>query len=363
MTAHFTGKIYNIRGLASLKGSLLPSLTDKTNQMKKVIAVVVTHNNHVSLIQSIQALRTQTNKPDAILVVNNGSADFTSVWIDNQPDLLQINQNHMGTAGGFGAGIAWAYEQGYTWIWCMNDRGYPKQDALQNLMTHQHEENVFLNSAVIDKTDKKSFVYNTKNFKTIEEVGEQTITGICNPFNGSFIHRNIISLAGIPRQELFICGDGREYYHRMVNKHKIPVKTIVKSIHYYATHEDPHTKEWDYKTNWKLYYFIRNRRHVLLSKYNLKQVANLSYLLFIVSFTFKIMRYQKKDQLIKLNSVLWPMIHSFGNNFTITPAMILTKMNEQASRSTFGFLLGLVRNYLSRIIVPSTNEDSGAAVV
>ena len=132
--------------------------------MEKVIAVVVTYNRHSDLSKCIEALRNQSQKLDAILVVNNGSSDYTSVWLDQQTDIINIYQDNSGSAGGYYTGIKWAYENGYNQIWCMDDDGYPAKDALEKLLQNTSESPVLLNSAVIDKYDKHSFVFKTKQY-------------------------------------------------------------------------------------------------------------------------------------------------------------------------------------------------------
>ena len=61
--------------------------------MEKAIAIVVTYNRVNLLKECITALRNQTHKPDAILVINNGSTDDTAQWLQTQKDLLVINLN------------------------------------------------------------------------------------------------------------------------------------------------------------------------------------------------------------------------------------------------------------------------------
>ena len=63
--------------------------------MEKVIAVVVTYNRQALLSECIAALRNQTHKPDAILVVNNGSTDNTEQWLNQQTDIIAINQKNI----------------------------------------------------------------------------------------------------------------------------------------------------------------------------------------------------------------------------------------------------------------------------
>ena len=50
--------------------------------MERILALVVSHNRHAQLVNCIEAIRRQTTQPEAILVVNNGSSDYTSVWLD-----------------------------------------------------------------------------------------------------------------------------------------------------------------------------------------------------------------------------------------------------------------------------------------
>src|SRR5665213_254369 len=103
--------------------------------MQKTIAVVVTHNRLQLLTECIDALRKQTHRLDKILVINNGSSDNTADWLNEQPDLAVITQDNRGPGDAFGKGIQWGFESGFEWIWCMDDDGYPKNNALENLLT------------------------------------------------------------------------------------------------------------------------------------------------------------------------------------------------------------------------------------
>ena len=160
--------------------------------MDKVIAVVVTYNRQALLAQCISALRKQTRKVDNILVINNGSTDQTETWLSNQPDIDLITQENLGGAGGFYTGIKTAFEQSYTWLWLMDDDGLPKEDALEKLLENTGETLCLRNCAVINKEDKKSFVWKTGNYATIDEVNEPVIKNFAHPFNGTLLHRDII---------------------------------------------------------------------------------------------------------------------------------------------------------------------------
>ena len=132
--------------------------------MEKVIAVVVSYNHQTELEQCIYALRAQSYPLDGILVVNNGSTDYTSVWLDQQDDIIHLYQDNLGKAGGFNTGISWAYQNGFDWIWCMEGDGYPKEDALEIMLKKEGIDLALMSSLILDKNDKTSLVSSFKNY-------------------------------------------------------------------------------------------------------------------------------------------------------------------------------------------------------
>ena len=313
--------------------------------MEKIIAVVVTYNRLSLLKECITALRNQTQQPDAILVINNGSTDTTSQWLQTQKDILFITQDNIGSGGGFETGIKWAYKNNYSWIWCMDDDGYPKEDALEKILAPDLDRLFLRNCAVLDKENKKTFVWKTKNFNSIDEVNSNIIEGIGHPFNGTMIHRNIVERVGVPQQNLFLWGDETEYYYRITKKNKIPVCTIADSIHYHPAAAFAFRSDWDYNTAWKMYFYVRNRFHIHQSKFNYKIMAWANYCCFLIALAGIIILYQKTDKAKKLNFMLWPAMDALRNDFSANPAIILTRLS--APSSTMKSFTGLhLRNSL-----------------
>ncbi len=294
--------------------------------MEKVIAVVVTYNRLQLLKECIQALKAQTRPPDSILIVNNGSTDETSQWLLEQPDLLVITQRNLGSGGGFEAGIQWGFKNGYSWIWCMDDDGYPKSDALEKILEPELDRLCLRNCAVINKDDRKSFVWKTRHYATLDEVDCSLIEGIGHPFNGTLIHRNIVERVGVPRQNLFLWGDETEYYYRITRRNRIPVCTVAASVHYHPAAAFSYKKDWDYRNAWKMYYYIRNRFHIQRTKFNNRLVAAASYFCFLVAMAGVIMVYQKTDKARKLHFMLWPAADALKNDFSAHPGMILSRL-------------------------------------
>ena len=329
--------------------------------MEKAIAVVVSYNRQKLLSECITALRNQSRKLDAILVINNGSTDNTEQWLQEQQDVFFITQKNIGSSGGFNTGISWAYKHGYSWIWCMDDDGYPKEDALEKLLASETPKRSLINCAVLNKEDKRTFVWKTKDFKTIDEVDVDIIPGIGHPFNGTLLHREIVEKVGVPKTALFLWGDETEYYYRIIKKHKFPVYTVAGSIHYHPAAAFTFKNDWDYKTSWKMYFYVRNRLHVHNAKFANKMLALINYSFFLLAFAAIIMVYQKTDKIKKLNFMMWPMADALNNNFSATPPVILNKLS-QVSAGSSGISTGsYLKNVWHTISAPFSIQRSGNA--
>jgi GT2 family glycosyltransferase len=307
--------------------------------METVIAVVVTYNRQKLLSECITALRNQTRTIDKILVINNGSTDNTESWLKEQNDLQFVTQKNLGSGGGFNTGIRMAFGYNYDWVWLMDDDGYPKGDALQNLLEGNEEKLCLRNCAVINREDRKSFVWKTGNYATIDEVNEEIIENFAHPFNGTLLHKEVIQKVGLPKKELFIWGDETEYYHRIITKHKIPFYTKTNSIHYHPGAAYSYKNDWDYASNWKMYFYVRNRFHILKTRFSNKPViAFIMYFIFLLLFSGLIIIFQKTNKFKKLSFIIWPVKDALANNCKATPALVLERLNRSSTQPSYRYL-------------------------
>ena len=102
----------------------------------RVTAVVVTHNRVALLRECLAALRAQTRRPDAVLVVDNASADGTADVVREEfPEvqLLRLAENE-GATGGFHAGLEAGRAGGADWLWLLDDDSIARPDALERLL-------------------------------------------------------------------------------------------------------------------------------------------------------------------------------------------------------------------------------------
>ena len=85
----------------------------------KVGTVIVTYNRLTLLKEVIEALRQQTYLNQQIIIVNNGSTDSTAEWLQKQKDIVVINQENLGGAGGFFTGMKYVAEHNFDFCWIM----------------------------------------------------------------------------------------------------------------------------------------------------------------------------------------------------------------------------------------------------
>ena len=192
----------------------------------KIAAVVVTYNRIELLKESIQSLRSQTHNFDEIIVINNSSTDGTLNWLQTQTDLTVITQENLGSGGGQHTGIKYAYENGYDWIWCMDDDLVVYPNCLQTLVDFLNKDNLKIGTLQpLKQSDPNGIVHhgaeyidlNTFSildiFDKAKNLGYFITNSFC--FEGVLINTSIIKKVGLPRKDFFITNDDREYAMRI----------------------------------------------------------------------------------------------------------------------------------------------------
>lgn len=199
----------------------------------KVLAGIVTHNRLALLKECLESLRNQTYKKFDILVVDNESTDGTKEFLDAQTSLIVIHQDNLGGAGGFYACMKYAVENGYDYIWLMDDDGLAALDQLELLLDGIKKYHLdWVNALPIYKEDHTRTVDNYDVETFVSEQCEDGLFAIPYPFNGSLISCSVIKAIGYVKKEMFIWGDEREWYHRFcVNGYK--AATIIAAKHYH----------------------------------------------------------------------------------------------------------------------------------
>ncbi|MCL4302427.1 MAG: glycosyltransferase family 2 protein [Anaerolineae bacterium] len=235
-----------------------------------VCAVVVTYNRQELLKQCLQALLTQTRPPDEILVVNNASTDGTPSMLKAEfPHVRVLNlEENVGGAGGFYAGMEWAYQQGFQWVLVLDDDLMAAPQALQYLLDFASLKQKVFAAGVVTGNSSDKLVWPLK----IEGRWHFDISALPDipfpvetvSFLGMFVPATAIQEAGLPRKDFFVNADDLEYCYRVTKagynlfcvpksrlSHPLPERHILRAFGKMMFFENI--------PPWKAYYDIRNR--------------------------------------------------------------------------------------------------------
>ena len=181
---------------------------------RSTLTLIVTYNRLSDLKICVEAVRKQTYRGFNILVVNNGSTDGTKEWLARQTDIITINQENLGGAGGFYTGMKYMYDNGYEWLIMMDDDGIPDKDEIKNLIQSYDKvvsatgKEVILNALVADKDnrDYTAFLWarGSKRTNKILELQKERFFDDIHPFNGTLVKRSVIDKIGMIKKEMFI---------------------------------------------------------------------------------------------------------------------------------------------------------------
>ena len=100
----------------------------------RVLAHITTYNEAEFIDQALNALQRQTRRPDAIVIVDNGSTDGTLDRTFPGNVTLIRNSADLGMSGAVEVGLAHAMEHEFDWTWVFDVDSVPEPDALENLL-------------------------------------------------------------------------------------------------------------------------------------------------------------------------------------------------------------------------------------
>lgn len=250
--------------------------------MTKVIAVVVTYNRKILLLNCIDALLHQSLNFDKIIIVDNASTDGTIEFLEakkilDHPKLVLLKQNeNTGGAGGFSTGMKYAFESGADYVWMMDDDAVPHQNALEQLMNHATPNHIYGSLAV----NGKDTAWTTTLLPGSKTIDSKNLIPIISevqslPFLGYLTSKEIFEKLGLPDNSYFIAADDVEYCLRA---QRAGFKTYVCGQSYIE-----HPKSDRYPFNlfgkkliclklvpWKRYYDTRNRLLIARKYYGVK---------------------------------------------------------------------------------------------
>jgi GT2 family glycosyltransferase len=240
--------------------------------MTKTCAVVVTFNRHDKVTRVIDHLLAQAQRPDQVLVIDNASTDGTPQALApyENDDLVKVVRlpKNTGGAGGFSTGMAMAYEQGFDFVWLMDDDCYPERGALDELHVGLAKAESSMNMrlpyacSVVKWVDGEICEMNnpgtTWDWGRLLARGHDSVLVTYCSFVSVLIPRWAITRFGLPYEEYFIWFDDREYTLRLDQAG--PGVQCLRSIvvHDLGENRGVNFSDVNEKNIWKFEYGARN---------------------------------------------------------------------------------------------------------
>ena len=191
----------------------------------RVVAVVVTWNRKELLARNLRAVLAQTRPVDEVLVVDNASTDGTAemLAVDFPAVRLVRLVGNAGSAGGFHVGVREALASGADWLWLMDDDGYPAPTCLaEQLAVSEREGYALCGALLIDAEDPSRLAFPPSSPRWPTEVqalrrllaANHFDTRVPGLWNGVVVRARAATSVGLPKAEMFIWGEEREYAQR-----------------------------------------------------------------------------------------------------------------------------------------------------
>ncbi|MCH7339005.1 glycosyltransferase [Acinetobacter higginsii] len=247
-----------------------------------IFIVIVTFNRKLLLLECLKALQQQTLQAHCILVVDNASTDGTIETLklnklleQSNIELLSLSEN-TGGAGGFSAGMKYAFDHGADYVWMMDDDAIPHVTALEELVKHITPEHIYGSLAVNAQDTSwattllpENRVVNLKS--QVPDLAEVQAL----PFLGFLTSKEIYKKIGLPDTSYFIAADDVEY---CIRAQQAGYKTYICGQ---SQIEHPMSDRYPFNflgkqilclnlVPWKRYYDTRNRLFIAKKYYGLR---------------------------------------------------------------------------------------------
>jgi rhamnopyranosyl-N-acetylglucosaminyl-diphospho-decaprenol beta-1,3/1,4-galactofuranosyltransferase len=211
--------------------------------VRRIMAVVLTHNAPGSLERCLAAIAAQSIPPEAVLVVDNASQppvarESLAIW--SGPTTLVRSEINTGPAGGYHQALACFLESGYLHAWVLDDDMRPDRFCLERLWE------------VAGRDPESAFVF---------PVSRQADGSWGNwpSWCGFVVARPVIEAVGLPMAELFWWAEDTEYL-----QWRIPEAGFERQVVNQAIVDHDAIRQGKGVPLWKYYYESRNMLYVHL---------------------------------------------------------------------------------------------------
>lgn len=218
-------------------------MSDAVGREEQIVTVVVTHRRPDELAKSLDAVSSQSRRPDHLIVVDNDHDDRVRDLVEGQPIPTTYLGSHrnLGGAGGFALGMLHALSLGADWVWLADDDGRPQDtEVLATLLACAERHGLAEVSPMIcDLDDPERLAFPLRRgLKWRRHVSElrtesqlpDLMPNIAHLFNGALFRAATIEAAGVPDLRLFFRGDETEVHRRLLRS-GLPFGTCLHAVY------------------------------------------------------------------------------------------------------------------------------------
>jgi GT2 family glycosyltransferase len=250
-----------------------------------VAAVVVTCNRRRLLLEALAAVHAQSRAPDAVIVVDNASADGTAAAVRRHHPSVRLAEltRNTGGAGGFAYGTALALAGGADLIWFMDDDTVPGPGALRALLAARERypgQPPALVASRVLWTDGRAHPMNTPRRKPFARQAERLAAAAagCQPIRSAsfvsiLVDAGVCRRRGLPRADYFLWNDDFEFTTRLLRGNTgllCPASVVMhKTAAFGSTDADPGER---------FFYEVRNKIWMFRDPAPLAPVERLAYI-------------------------------------------------------------------------------------
>jgi rhamnopyranosyl-N-acetylglucosaminyl-diphospho-decaprenol beta-1,3/1,4-galactofuranosyltransferase len=254
--------------------------------LPRVTAVVVTYNRRELLLESLAAVHAQTRPADAVIVVDNASADGTAAAVRGRYPSVQLTElaRNTGGAGGFAGGLALALDGGADLVWLMDDDTVPEPDALRAMLDARarYPAQTALIASRVLWTDGRAHPMNTPRAKPFASRAERLSAAAagCLPIRSAsfvsvLVDASVCRQRGLPQADYFLWNDDFEFTARLLRGNiglLCPASVVVhKTATFGSTDADP---------GQRFFYEVRNKIWMLRARSPVAPLAPLERVLY-----------------------------------------------------------------------------------
>ena len=237
--------------------------------------VIVTYKREQLLKRVIENVKNQSIGCSKLYVVDNGNElSVKRIVLENGGTYLEGNEK-AGGAGGYSKGMRRAVSDGYSYVWTLDDDGFPDLNCLRELVDSLTECQMQMITP-ISISDSNYCETANPYLVGLRKINDVTFfeakhiwLQVSQLFNGMLISSELIERIGYPYELLFIRGDELDYLERIkISGAKFGMSSKARYFHpssdgEFADRNPTHflsvVLPSDHK---KLYYQIRNRGYL-----------------------------------------------------------------------------------------------------